>query len=110
MLGLGESLRRRDNKLFDNKPFGVTLEIIPNRLQQNTDYVDEGTPGVTSTAFLLDPMYLSQSFLHNVRVEPLAKTGLAEKRLLSADYMLKVLTEKSQGAIPAIDSTLPVTS
>ncbi len=109
MLGLGESLRRRDNKLFDNKPFGVTLEIIPNRLQQNTDYVDVGTPGTTSTAFLVDPMYLAQSFLHNVRVESLAKTGLAEKRLMSADYTLKVLTEKAIGCIPAIDNTAPVT-
>ncbi len=109
MLGLGESLRWRDNKLFDNKPFGVTLEIIPNRIQQNTDYVDFGNVGVTSSAFLIDPMYLSQSFLHNVRTETLAKTGLAEKRLMSADYTLKVLTEKAHGLIAAIDHTVPVT-
>ena len=83
--------------------FGVTLDLIPNRLQQNTD-TD------VSTAFLIDPMHLRQSFLHSPRTEPLAKTGLSEKRMMSADWTLVVTTEKAHGCIPAIDNTAAVTA
>ncbi len=83
--------------------FGVTLDLIPNRLQQNTD-TD------VSTAFLIDAMHLRQSFLHSPRTEPLAKTGLSEKRMMSADWTLVVTTEKAHGCIPAIDNTAAVTA
>lgn len=90
--------------------FGVTLDLIPNRLQRNTS--DGGSPvaDAQSTAFLIDPMHVRQSFLHAPRVEPLAKTGLSEKRLMSVDYTLVVTTEKAHGKIPAIDNTLAVTA
>jgi hypothetical protein len=38
----------------------------------------------------------------------LAKTGLSEKRLMSVQYSMLVLNEKSQGAILAIDETAAV--
>jgi len=83
--------------------FGVTLDLIPNRLQQNTG-TDE------SSAFMLDPMHLRQSFLHSFRTEPLAKVGLSEKRLMSADWTLVCTTEKAHGLIGDIDNTAAVTA
>ena len=82
--------------------FGVTLDLIPNRLQPSVSAV--------SQAFLLDPMHLRQSFLHSYRTEPLAKTGLSEKRLMSCDWTLVVTTEKAHGMITDIDNTLAVTA
>ena len=83
--------------------FGVTLDLIPNRIQQNYA-TDE------SSAFLIDPMHLRLSYLHAPRVEPLAKTGLGEKRLMSADWTLVVTTEKAHGLICSIDNTASVTA
>jgi len=82
--------------------FGLVLEITPNRLQQNT-------ATDASTMFLIDSEHLEQSFLHSPRVEPLAKTGLSDKRLMSADYTLCVGNEKGLGAINDIDNNAPVT-
>lgn len=82
--------------------FGVTLDLIPNRLQPSVTAV--------SQAFMLDPMHLRQSFLHSFRTEPLAKTGLSEKRLMSCDWTLVVTTEKAMGMVSDIDNTLAVTA
>jgi len=83
--------------------FGVTLDMIPNRLQQNT-------ATDVSTAFLIDPQHLRQSYLHAPRTEPLAKTGLSDKRLMSCDWTFVVTTEKAHGMIPDIDNTADVTA
>ena len=45
------------------------------------------------------------SMLVGYRTEPLAKTGLADKRLMSCDWGFKVLNEKGQAMIMAIDNT-----
>jgi hypothetical protein len=81
--------------------FGQTVKMIDNRIQQPDD-TDE------STLYFIDPSHLTQSFLYGYKVEPLAKTGLSEKRLMSCDYALKCYSEKSQGAIYAIDETAAV--
>jgi hypothetical protein len=78
--------------------FGQTVAMRDNRLQP-TD-----ASGVSSMYFL-DPTHLAQSLLKGYTTAPLGKTGLAEKRLMSVDYSLLVLNEKSQGAILAIDET-----
>jgi len=83
--------------------FGVTLDMIPNRLQQNT-------AADTSSAFLIDPAHLRQSFLHAPRTEALAKTGLSDKRLMSCDWTFVVTTEKAHGKISDIDNTAAVTA
>lgn len=82
--------------------FGVTLDLIPSRLQPSVSAV--------SQAFMIDPMHLRLSYLHAPRVEPLAKTGLSEKRLMSADWTLVVTAEKAHGMITDIDNTLAVTA
>jgi len=80
-----------------------TLEMVPNRIQPA-----EAT-GV-SNLYILDPSMLRLSFLHGYRVEPQAKTGLADKRQMCVDWSLKVLNEKAQGAVFNIDETAPVTA
>jgi len=81
--------------------FGQTIKLVDNRLQL------ADSAGV-STAYFLDPMHLEQSFLSGYKAVPLAKTGLSEKKLMSVEYSFKVLNEKSQGAIMAIDEALDV--
>ena len=62
-----------------------TLTVVPNRFQR------------TSTAFVLDWDFISVDYLRPFRQVPLAKTGDAEKRLLTAEYMLRVKNEKAEG-------------
>jgi hypothetical protein len=83
-----------------------TLKIVPNRLQKT--HVDSGSTQVADV-FILDPSYLSLSYLKGYRTEDLARTGLAENKLMSVDWTLKVLTEKSMAIIGDISTTLAVT-
>jgi hypothetical protein len=66
-----------------------SLELVPNRMQQ---YVETNDTEI----HILDFQYLRCSYLHGYKVEPLAKTGLADKRLMSVDGSLAVLNEKAQ--------------
>ena len=85
--------------------FGVTLEMISNRIMQPVD----ATPSSENcNVYLIDPSYLRQSFLEGYNVQPLAKTGLADKREMSVDYTLKVLNEAAHGVIADIDYKLAV--
>ncbi len=81
--------------------FGVVLELTPNRIQLNYT-TDE------SAAFLIDPGHVRLSYLYGYRVEPLAKTGLADIRLMSVDWTLVVTTEKAHAMIGSIDNTAAV--
>ncbi len=78
-----------------------SLELVPNRLQQ------EVSAGVAEL-HLLDMMYLRCSFLHGYKVEPLAKTGLADKRLMSVDGSLAVLNEEAIALIADRDTNTPM--
>jgi len=75
-----------------------SLELVPNRIQQVT------AAGI-STAYILDMALLRTSMLVGYRTEPLAKTGLADKRLMSCDWGFKCLNEKGQAMIMGIDNT-----
>jgi hypothetical protein len=70
--------------------FGV-LSVVPNRFQR------------TSSAFVLDFDYIEISDLRPYKLEPLAKTGDADKAMLIREYGLKVLNEKALGV--AVDLT-----
>jgi hypothetical protein len=83
--------------------FGVVLEITPNRIQRNYA-TDE------SSAFLIDPGHVRISYLYGYRVDPIAKTGLADNRLMNVDWTLVVTTEKAHGLICSIDNTAAVTA
>jgi hypothetical protein len=79
--------------------FGQTVTMQDNRMQA-TD------AAATSSMYFLDPTHLRISYLKGYTVEPLGKTGLSEKRIMSVNYSLLVLNEVSQGVIYAIDEAL----
>ena len=76
-----------------------TLRLVSNRLQpkdaNGTDFV-----------FILDPEYLSLSYLEGYRTDTLAKTGLSEKREISVDWGLRVHCEEAKAMICGIDDSL----
>lgn len=75
-----------------------TVKLVSNRLQpkdaNGNDFV-----------FLLDPEYLSISFLEGYRTDTLAKTGLSERRMISVDYGLRCHTEKAHAMICGVDGS-----
>lgn len=83
---------------------GITLEFVSDRLQQTT------TSGLVevSDVFLYDPEFVGQSYIHNVRVDPLGKPGLSDKRQLSLDGTLIVHNEAAHALIADIDETVAV--
>lgn len=64
-----------------------TLKVIPSRWQRQR------------SVFVLDPSLLEVDFLRGFKVTPLAKDGDADKRLINAEYTLKVKNEAGLGAI-----------
>lgn len=86
--------------------FGVTLDFLPNRIQQPYDAAGTGD---AAAVFLLDPAFQRLSFLRGYRVEPLAKTGDADKRMMLVDWTLKVLNPESGRVLADIDPDAPVT-
>ena len=73
-----------------------TLKLVANRLQP----ADENG---NHFAFVLDPSYLSISYLEGYRTDSLAKTGLSEKREISVDFGLRCHVEESQALIANVD-------
>ena len=49
--------------------------------------------------FVLDPSYAEVAYLQTAKQEPLAKTGLSSRRLISAEYGLQVTSEKAHGVV-----------
>ena len=64
-----------------------SLSVIPNRFQRERD------------AFLLDPEYASVCYLRPIQAVELAKTGDAEKRMVIAEFGLKVLNEAAHAIV-----------
>jgi hypothetical protein len=48
---------------------------------------------------VLDPSYASVAYLSTAKQKPLARTGLSERRLISAEYGLQVTSQKAHGII-----------
>jgi len=88
--------------------FGVTLELVANRLQTTYDDATPVTPVQVANFYVLDPEYLELSYLQGYQTEPLAKTGTADTRLMSADWTLKVLSEKAQGVVADVNPATAV--
>ena len=80
-----------------------SLELVPNRIQQPSD-TDE------AHVFILDMSLIRQGMLHGYRTEPLAKTGLADKRQMAVDCTLKVLQETGLGMLAERFTNVPMLS
>ena len=63
------------------------LQIVPARHIRSRD------------VFVLDPSYAKVAYLQTAKQKPLARTGLSERRLISAEYGLQVTSEKAHGVI-----------
>jgi len=83
-------------------------EVDGKRLTAAVDiYVsDFGSPQIVPArhirardVFVLDPSYAKIAYLQTARQKPLARTGLSERRLISAEWGLEVTSEKAHGVI-----------
>jgi hypothetical protein len=63
------------------------VSIVPNRFQRERD------------AFVLDPEYASIDYLRPMQTMDMAKTGDADKKLMLAEWGLRVMQEKAHGGI-----------
>lgn len=81
--------------------FGVTVDFMPNRIQRPM-------AGTQAAVYIFDPAYFRLSYLHGYRVEPLAKTGLSDKRLMAVDWGQKALQPDAGRVLLDIDYTMPV--
>jgi len=78
------------------------VQIVPNRhMRVRTVSSVDYTPDV----FVLDPSYAEVAYLQTAKQEPLAKTGLSERRLISCEYGLQVTSQKAHGIIADINAT-----
>lgn len=84
--------------------FGIALSLVPNRLQQTYN------SSTAADVFILDPRYLGMSYLYGYRQDELAKTGHADNRLLSVEWMTKVFREDAHALIADINHTAAVTA
>ena len=81
--------------------FGVTLDLVPNRLQQTYNSGDT-VPAPVADVFVLDTSLLSYAFLWRVQTAPLARTGTADNRQMSAHWTLVVGNEEGLACIADI--------
>lgn len=69
--------------------FGFTLELHPNRLQQ--DYNSD----TAASLFGIDPQKAAISYMHRYKAEEIAKLGLSHRWQVSVDWTVKVYEEKA---------------
>lgn len=62
------------------------LQLVPSRY-------------VTTDVLVMDPNYAEIAYLQTARQKPLARTGLSERRLISAEWGVQVTSEKAHGVI-----------
>lgn len=70
------------------------LTVVPNRFLSTT-------AADNYSAYVLDPNFAELKFLEAPRQKPLAETGHAKRRLLWAEYTLKIHNEAAHGAVHA---------
>lgn len=71
---------------FYKSNFG-TLRVVPSRVQRD------------QTVLILDMDYLAVSFIDNMIIEPLAKTGDSDRSMIVSEYGLEVKNEAASGKV-----------
>jgi len=71
---------------FYKSNFG-TLKVVPNRRQRD------------QTVFILDPEFIGVSFLRNMEITPLSKTGDSDRSMILAEYALVSKNEAASGKV-----------
>ncbi len=78
------------------------VQIVPNRhMRVRTVSSVDYTPDV----LVIDPSYAEVAYLQTAKQEPLAKTGLSERRLISCEYGLQVTSQKAHGIVADINAS-----
>lgn len=75
------------------------LQIVPTRFLETRTVAGRDV-------FVLDPNYARVAYLQTVQQKPLARTGHAERRLISTEYGLQIDSQKAHGVVADIDGTL----
>jgi hypothetical protein len=75
------------------------LQIVPTRFLETRTVAGRDV-------FVLDPNYARVAYLQTVTQKPLARTGHAERRLISTEYGLQVDSQKAHGLIADINGSL----
>jgi hypothetical protein len=75
------------------------LQIVPTRFLETRTVAGRDV-------FVLDPNYARVAYLQTVQQKPLARTGHAERRLISTEYGLQIDSQKAHGVIADINGTL----
>lgn len=87
--------------------FGSDLRLTPDRWMP-TYQSSGGAAGDACMAFLIDPDYVETMRLMGYKSEPLAKTGLANKRMISVSTSLRMTARDACIAIPDLDHAAAV--
>lgn len=75
------------------------LQIVPTRFLETRTVAGRDV-------FVLDPNFARVAYLQTVQQKPLARTGHAERRLISTEYGLQIDSQKAHGVIADINGTL----
>lgn len=86
--------------------FGFLMRIVPNRLQQTYTAADTGA---VTNCYGIDPRYIKFSTMGGWRIDPLAKVGLSDRKLLSVDWTIKYPVEYAHFCIRDINPASAVT-
>lgn len=85
--------------------FDVELMLTPNRLMPA---MDAPTTELNDSVYIFDPQYWRHAFMHNYRVEPLAKLGLSDRAQVAVDWGLKCLAEQASGVVADVNAAVPM--
>jgi hypothetical protein len=86
--------------------FGITIELVPDR--QYVPYDGATGTGNSCDLLIIDPEYWANVTLQGYETKPLAKTGLSEHYMVTADLGLICYQEKSSGVVSDLDLTAAV--
>jgi hypothetical protein len=77
-----------------------THKIVPNRV------ISRGSTSRDRNILVIDPTYWKLGVLQDWRMKDLAKTGLSDRKIISGEFTLMALNEKSSGKVTDISATL----
>ena len=101
LAGGGESVAQGSVNVYVSNFASITLE--------SDRYMAETADG-TANAFIYQPDIFEVSYLHQPKLNDLARTGLAMNKEITADVSLVVETPEVLGVIADIDTTLSATA
>jgi hypothetical protein len=102
--GAGPGINQTAQMYFDafKTDFGFFMTMVPNRLQQTYADAAGGVAQTVANVFGLDPRFWKLGLLYGWKVDPLAKIGLSNRKMLHVDWTLKCFLERANFLIADI--------